>query len=86
MPDVDAKEAGVSGEESVRASDGEIRCAHDLALFSSVAFASLMSGQVLEAFGWTMLNWVLIPGAAFCLATLLMQVLADRRVALAQQR
>lgn len=54
---------------------------HDVTLFSAVAFASLMSGQVLDAYGWAMLSWILIPVAAFCLLLLLLQVAAERRVA-----
>ncbi len=40
---------------------------NDFLLFGSVAFASMMSGQTLNAFGWTMLNWVAFPVVAICL-------------------
>ncbi|TIM50246.1 MAG: MFS transporter, partial [Mesorhizobium sp.] len=34
---------------------------HDFVLFGSVAFASLMSGAVYNAWGWEMLNWIIFP-------------------------
>jgi predicted MFS family arabinose efflux permease len=43
---------------------------HDFVLFGSVAFASLMSGKVYNAYGWEMLNWVVFPVTAICLAAL----------------
>ena len=43
---------------------------HDFVLFSSVAFASLMSGQVYNAWGWEMLNWVIFPVTVLCLIAL----------------
>ncbi|MFU0503803.1 MFS transporter [Pseudaminobacter sp. NGMCC 1.201702] len=43
---------------------------HDFVLFGSVAFASLMSGRVYNAYGWEMLNWVVFPVTAICLAAL----------------
>jgi len=43
---------------------------NDFLLFGSVAFASLMSGQTLNAFGWHMLNLVVFPVVAICLASL----------------
>jgi MFS family permease len=49
---------------------GKVQGFHDLILFSSVAFASLMSGAVYNAYGWDMLNWVIFPVAALCLAAL----------------
>ena len=44
---------------------------HDLVLFSSVAFASLMSGGTLNAFGWDGLNWIVFPVAGLCILVLL---------------
>ena len=35
-----------------------------------VAFGSLMSGQTLHAYGWDMLNWIVFPVVAICLAGL----------------
>ena len=43
---------------------------HDFVLFSSVAFASLMSGQVYNVWGWDMLNWVIFPVVVLCLVAL----------------
>ncbi|MEO1397336.1 MAG: MFS transporter [Pseudomonadota bacterium] len=45
--------------------------ANDFILFGMVAFASLMSGQTLNAFGWDALNWVVFPVVAICLVSLL---------------
>jgi MFS family permease len=54
---------------------------HDFVLFGSVALASLLSGAVYNAWGWTMLNWVIFPVALICLAALGMLALSTRRVA-----
>ena len=43
---------------------------HDLVLFSSTAFASLMAGAAYNAGGWDMLNWIVFPVVAICLAAL----------------
>ena len=43
---------------------------HDFVLFGSVAFASLMSGIVYNAYGWDMLNWIIFPVSAICLLSL----------------
>ena len=44
--------------------------ANDFILFGSVALASLLSGQTLNAYGWDFLNWVIFPVVAICLAGL----------------
>ena len=44
---------------------------HDLVLFSSVAFASLMSGFTLNTSGWDMLNWIVLPVTLVCTVVLL---------------
>lgn len=49
---------------------GRVLGFHDFVLFGSVAFASLMSGQVYNAWGWDMLNWIVFPVAAVCLVGL----------------
>ena len=49
---------------------GRVLGFHDFVLFGSVAFASLMSGQVYNAWGWDMLNWIVFPVAAICLVGL----------------
>lgn len=43
---------------------------HDFVLFGSVAFASLMSGAVYNAWGWAMLNWLVFPVTALCFVAL----------------
>jgi MFS family permease len=40
---------------------------HDLILFSSTAFASLMAGAAYNFGGWNLLNWIVFPVAAICL-------------------
>jgi hypothetical protein len=40
---------------------------HDVTLFGIVAFSSLMSGKVLNAWGWDALNSLFWPVALFCL-------------------
>lgn len=52
---------------------------HDLLLFGSVAFASLMSGQVYNSWGWDMLNWVIFPVVALCLAALALLLVLRQR-------
>ncbi len=49
---------------------GKVQGFHDFVLFGSVAFASLMSGKVYNAWGWDMLNWVIFPVVLACLAAL----------------
>jgi predicted MFS family arabinose efflux permease len=48
---------------------------HDVTLFGIVAFSSLMSGKVLNAWGWDALNSLFWPVALFCLLALGTQVL-----------
>ncbi len=43
---------------------------NDFLLFGSVAFASLMAGQTLNAFGWYILNWFVFPVVMICLIAL----------------
>lgn len=49
---------------------GKVQGFHDFVLFGSVAFASLMSGAVYNAWGWTMLNWLVFPVVALCFVAL----------------
>jgi MFS family permease len=58
---------------------GKAQGFHDFVLFSSVAFASLMSGAVYNAWGWEMLALIVLPVAGLCLALLAVQRLASRR-------
>lgn len=52
---------------------------HDVTLFGIVAFSSLMSGKVLNAWGWDALNSLFWPVALFCLLALGAQILWERR-------
>ncbi|MER9870352.1 MFS transporter [Mesorhizobium sp. M0136] len=49
---------------------GKVQGFHDFVLFGSVAFASLMSGAVYNAWGWEMLNWMIFPVVALCFVAL----------------
>ena len=53
--------------------------ANDVILFSMVAFASLMSGRTLNAYGWDMINYITFPVVAACLASLGWLYLVSRR-------
>jgi MFS family permease len=65
--------------ESYRPSEkGKVQGFHDFVLFGFVAFASLMSGQVYNSFGWEMLNWIVLPVSAVCLAALAVLALRTR--------
>ena len=66
--------------ETYRPSEkSKVQGLHDFLLFGSVAFASLMSGQVYNAFGWAMLNWIMFPVVAVCLIALGGLVIAQGR-------
>jgi MFS family permease len=49
---------------------GKVQGFHDFVLFGSVAFASLMSGAVYNAWGWEMLNWIVFPVVVLCFVAL----------------
>lgn len=49
---------------------GKVQGVHDFILFGSVAFGSLTSGAVYNAYGWEMLNWVVFPVTLVCLGAL----------------
>lgn len=51
---------------------------HDFVLFSVVAFASLMSGAVYNAYGWEALNVVIFPVTLFCMGLLGYLVVTDK--------
>lgn len=71
--------------ESYRQSErNKVQGLHDFLLFSTVAFASLMSGITLNAFGWEMLNWLVFPVTAFCLALLALLVFGSRNKTIAR--
>jgi len=59
---------------------GKVQGFHDFVLFGLVAFASLMSGNVYNAWGWEMLNWVVFPVVLACFAGLAALALRSRRV------
>lgn len=70
--------------ETYRPSEkNKVQGLHDFLLFSTVAFASLMAGFTLNAFGWEMLNWVVFPVVAFCLVLLGLLVFGARRKSIA---
>jgi hypothetical protein len=70
--------------ETYRPSEkSKVQGLHDFLLFGSVAFASLMSGQVYNAYGWEMLNRIVFPVVAVCLISLGGLAIAHRRVRLA---
>ena len=52
---------------------------HDLVLFSCVAVSSLVSGQVLNAFGWNVLSLVFWPVVIACFGFLLLNSARGRR-------
>ncbi|RWM76733.1 MAG: MFS transporter [Mesorhizobium sp.] len=57
--------------DSYRPSErGKVQGFHDFVLFGSVAFASLMSGAVYNAWGWEMLNWIIFPVTVLCFVAL----------------
>lgn len=58
---------------------GKVQGFHDFVLFSTVAFASLMSGTVYNAHGWNMLNWIVFPIAGLCLVSLGWLMWSNRR-------
>lgn len=43
------------------AEKNKVQGLHDFILFTTVAFSSLMSGWVFNAWGWDMLNWIIFP-------------------------
>lgn len=51
---------------------------HDFILFGSVAFGSLMSGNVYNHYGWDMLNWIVFPVVVLCFVTLGLTALRGR--------
>jgi MFS family permease len=62
----------------------KVQGVHDFLLFSTVAFASLMSGFTLNAYGWSMLNWVVFPVVVTCLVLLGLLVVTSRRSSVPQ--
>jgi predicted MFS family arabinose efflux permease len=57
---------------SYRSSEkSKVQGLHDFILFGSVAFGSLMSGAVYNAWGWDMLAWIVFPVTGICLIGLI---------------
>jgi len=57
--------------ETYRPSErNKVQGAHDLMLFATVAFSSLMSGRVYNGYGWDALNWIVFPVVLACFAAL----------------
>lgn len=52
------------------AEKAKVQGLHDLVLFSSVAFASLMAGVTYNHGGWDLLNWIVFPVTLLCFAAL----------------
>jgi MFS family permease len=48
----------------------KVQGVHDFMLFATVAFCSLMSGRVYDAYGWEVLNWIVFPAVLACFAAL----------------
>ncbi len=72
--------------EAYRLSErNKVQGLHDFLLFSTVAFASLMSGRVYTSFGWDMLNWVIFPVAIACLVLLGVLMASERRIGRAKE-
>lgn len=66
--------------ESYRPSEkAKVQGFHDLILFSSVAFGSLMAGITYNLAGWDMLNWIVFPVCVLCLGALGWLVMTQRR-------
>ena len=53
---------------------------NDFIIFGSVAVASLMAGQTLNAYGWNLLNIIIFPVAGMALLSLLWLVRRDRQL------
>jgi len=63
------------------AEKGKVQGFHDFVLFGAVAFASLMSGAVYNAYGWAMLNWIVFPITVLCLAALGLPLVIKKKAA-----
>ena len=52
---------------------GKTQGFHDLALFTTVAFSSFMSGRVFVTSGWETMNLVALPIALVCMAAIALE-------------
>ncbi|MCY6381237.1 MFS transporter [Hoeflea prorocentri] len=57
----------------------KVQGVHDVILFGTVAFSSLMAGKVLNTLGWEGINMIMWPIALACLLLLGLQVRSDRK-------
>lgn len=69
----------IVAESYVPAEKARVQGFHDFVLFGSVALGSLMSGAVYNAWGWAMLNWIVLPVTAICLLALAWLVVRGER-------
>lgn len=53
------------------AEKAKTQAAHDFLMFTSVAVAALLSGRLLERYGWLTVNWVALPGLIVALVAVL---------------
>lgn len=68
--------------ETYRPSEkAKVQGVHDMILFGSVAVASLMSGIILNAYGWEMMNMIVFPIVGLCALALVWLVLMGRQAA-----
>ncbi len=56
----------------------KVQAANDFLLFGAVALASFSSGSLLDAGGWSMVNWLTFPAIALALALLGLQMRLKR--------
>jgi MFS family permease len=61
----------------------KVQALNDFAIFVTVAIASLLSGQLLDGFGWNAVNYALFPMAGLALLLVFWQSLLPRRRRLA---
>jgi predicted MFS family arabinose efflux permease len=57
----------------------KVQAVNDFAIFAAVAIASLTSGKLLDAYGWSAVNWAMFPPIAASLAGLGWLALTARR-------
>lgn len=56
-----------------------VQATNDFMVFGFVAFASFSSGALLNAYGWSTVNWLVFPFVVLCLVLLVWLVLHERR-------
>lgn len=59
----------------------KVQGANDFILFSTVAFASLMSGYVFNHYGWDAINYIVLPVVALSIFALIWLLLLERKQA-----